>query len=199
LSDGGHISKSPQRRILTPSLLAPAGSRARSAGCYVEDEAIRVRRGHAGAEVQPGDGVVAAAYRHRMSRSLDPQLHTHVVCANIARGPDGRWTALDARAIYAEKQPVRSALRRGDVSIATVMREQPAGLADRTLFEILLMAHQFGRQRLGTLNARAVDEHVNLAVTLDVAGYEAREWVARNALPHGRTAPRGMWAQLMED
>jgi len=67
---------------------------------YVEDEAIRVRRGHGGAEVQLGDGVVAAAYRHRMSRSLDPQLHTHVVCANIARGPDGRWTALDARAIY---------------------------------------------------------------------------------------------------
>jgi len=67
---------------------------------YVEDVAIRVRRGHAGAEVQPGDGVLAAAYRHRMSRSLDPQLHTHVVCANIARGRDGRWTALDARAIY---------------------------------------------------------------------------------------------------
>lgn len=56
-----------------------------------------------------------------------------------------------ARRAYAEKRPVRAALRRGDVSIATVMREQPTGLADRTLFEIVLMAHQFGRQRLGTL------------------------------------------------
>ena len=67
---------------------------------YIEDEAICVRRGHGGVDVQPGEGVVAAAYRHRMSRSLDPQLHTHVVCANLACGPDGRWTALDARPIY---------------------------------------------------------------------------------------------------
>lgn len=67
---------------------------------YVEDAAVRVRRGHAGAEVLAGDGVAAAAYRHRMSRSLDPQLHTHVVCANVTRGPDGRWTALDGRPIY---------------------------------------------------------------------------------------------------
>ena len=81
-------------------LIAAHESAVAAALRYVEDEAIRVRRGHAGADVQPGDGVIAAAYRHRMSRSLDPQLHTHVVCANIARGPDGRWTALDARAIY---------------------------------------------------------------------------------------------------
>jgi conjugative relaxase-like TrwC/TraI family protein len=67
---------------------------------YVEDEAVRVRRGKGGASVEVGEGVVAAAYRHRMSRALDPQLHTHVVCANVARGSDGRWTALDGRALY---------------------------------------------------------------------------------------------------
>ena len=43
---------------------------------------------------------MAAAYRHRMSRAEDPQLHTHVVAANMARGSDGRWTALDATPIY---------------------------------------------------------------------------------------------------
>ena len=43
---------------------------------------------------------MAAAYRHRMSRAEDPQLHTHVVAANMARGTDGRWTALDATPIY---------------------------------------------------------------------------------------------------
>jgi Mrp family chromosome partitioning ATPase len=35
-----------------------------------------------------------------MSRAEDPQLHTHVVAANLARGADGRWTALDATPIY---------------------------------------------------------------------------------------------------
>jgi hypothetical protein len=77
------------------------------------------------------------------------------------------------------------------------MRQQPAGLADRTLFEILLMAHQFGRARLSALNARAIEENVNLAQTLERADEPVRIWVAHNALPHGRLGPRRTWAQLM--
>jgi conjugative relaxase-like TrwC/TraI family protein len=65
----------------------------RAALTYVEDAAVKVRRGKGGAAVQPGEGLVAAAYRHRLSRALDPQLHTHVVAANASQGPDGRWTA----------------------------------------------------------------------------------------------------------
>jgi conjugative relaxase-like TrwC/TraI family protein len=67
---------------------------------YLEREACRVRRGRAGVRREVGEGFVAAAYRHRMSRAEDPQLHTHVVAANMARGGDGRWTALDATPIY---------------------------------------------------------------------------------------------------
>jgi len=37
-------------------------------------------------------------------------------------------SAARARRVYAEHQPVRAALRRGDLSIADVMCEQPAGL-----------------------------------------------------------------------
>jgi len=81
-------------------LIGAHESAVRAALEYVEDAAVKVRRGKGGAVVEPGEGVVAAAYRHRMSRSLDPQLHTHVVCANVARGPDGRWTALDGRHLY---------------------------------------------------------------------------------------------------
>ncbi len=44
--------------------------------------------------------MIAAAYLHRMSRSLDPQLHTHVVAANLTRGPDGRFTALHGAPLY---------------------------------------------------------------------------------------------------
>jgi conjugative relaxase-like TrwC/TraI family protein len=67
---------------------------------YLEREACRVRRGHRGVRREAGEGFVSAGYRHRMSRAEDPQLHTHVVTANMARGADGRWTALDATPIY---------------------------------------------------------------------------------------------------
>ena len=69
---------------------------------YLEREAVFVRRGHNGAERLVGGGLVGAAFRHRTSRAGDPQLHTHVVVANAAQGPDGRWSALDARHLYGQ-------------------------------------------------------------------------------------------------
>ncbi len=67
---------------------------------YLEDRATMVRRGHGGERVEKAEGLIAAAYRHRMSRALDPQLHTHVVAANMARGEDGRFTALHGAELY---------------------------------------------------------------------------------------------------
>ena len=65
-----------------------------------EDEAARARRGRGGAEIVRAGGFVAAAFRHRTSRSGDPHLHTHVVVANLAQVGQ-RWTALDGRQLYA--------------------------------------------------------------------------------------------------
>jgi conjugative relaxase-like TrwC/TraI family protein len=67
---------------------------------YLEREAVQVRRGRAGCVKEHAGGLVAGAYRHRTSRAGDPQLHTHVVAANLARGADGRWTALHAAPLY---------------------------------------------------------------------------------------------------
>ena len=67
---------------------------------YLDDSAVFVRRGHDGTTVEAGERLIAAAYLHRMSRSLDPQLHTHVVAANLTRGPDGRFTALHGAPLY---------------------------------------------------------------------------------------------------
>jgi conjugative relaxase-like TrwC/TraI family protein len=72
----------------------------REALAVFESAASRGRRGHGGADVIDGDGFVAAAFAHRTSRAGDPHLHTHVVIANLVHGPDGRWTALDARPLY---------------------------------------------------------------------------------------------------
>ena len=67
---------------------------------HLERCACQVRRGHGGHERQDADGFLGAAYRHRMSRARDPQLHTHFVVCNAARGTDGRWSALDGQRLY---------------------------------------------------------------------------------------------------
>jgi len=68
---------------------------------YMERHAAMGRRGRGGTQSVLGNGFLGAAFRHRTSRAGDPQLHTHVLIANMTRGPDGRWTALDGRRLYA--------------------------------------------------------------------------------------------------
>jgi conjugative relaxase-like TrwC/TraI family protein len=69
---------------------------------YLERHGIGVRRGHNGTDRhQVHTGVLAVAFEHRLSRSGDPQLHTHVLVQNAAQGPNGRWTALDSDRLYA--------------------------------------------------------------------------------------------------
>ena len=70
---------------------------------FFEANACAVRRGHAGAEVHDGVGFVGAAFLHRTSRLADPGLHVHLLVINATQGPDGRWTALDGRAVYRER------------------------------------------------------------------------------------------------
>ena len=68
---------------------------------WLEQEAVGVRRGHNGVDRFRGSGITAAAFDHRTSREGDPQWHTHVLVQNATLGPDGRWSALDSRKLYA--------------------------------------------------------------------------------------------------
>ena len=77
------------------------------AGRYYEEAVARGREDYYAGEGEApgrlggrGRGFVGAAFGHRTSRAGDALLHTHVVVANRTQGPDGRWTALDARVIY---------------------------------------------------------------------------------------------------
>jgi conjugative relaxase-like TrwC/TraI family protein len=70
---------------------------------YLERHGLGVRRDHNGVDrYRAVGGLVAVAFEHRMSRSGDPQYHTHVLVQNAAQGPDGRWTALDSDRLYAQ-------------------------------------------------------------------------------------------------
>ncbi len=103
---------------------------------WLEREAVHVRRG-SGDEVYlanlaahdpqaalaarirtlPGQGVVAATFRHRTSRAGDPLLHWHTLVANLVEGPDGRWSAFVHPDLY---RAVRAA---GEV-FQTVLRAE---------------------------------------------------------------------------
>ncbi|MGE0796258.1 MAG: MobF family relaxase, partial [Acidimicrobiia bacterium] len=101
---------------------------------WLEREAVHVRRGTAtqaflndlaardpdaaaAARIRtlPAHGVVAAAFRHRTSRAGDPLLHWHTLVANLAPGPDGRWSAFVHpdlyRAVRAAGEVFQAALR----------------------------------------------------------------------------------------
>lgn len=93
-------------RALAQQVVAAHREAAAEALDLLERLSARAARGHQGDGQQAPridtDGFVAAAFTHTTSRSLDPQLHTHVVIANLARGVDGRWSALDSRTLHRE-------------------------------------------------------------------------------------------------
>jgi conjugative relaxase-like TrwC/TraI family protein len=66
---------------------------------YLEREACVTRRGSGRYRRLRGAGFLAAAYRHVASRARDPQVHTHVVVANMTHG-EGRWTRLDGASLF---------------------------------------------------------------------------------------------------
>ena len=49
-------------------------------------------------------GLAVLLVRHRTSRALDPQLHTHAVLAGKVKSVDGRWRALDASTLYRDQR-----------------------------------------------------------------------------------------------
>ena len=67
---------------------------------YLEDAACLVRRGRGGRIRIHGVGLVGASFRHRTSRAGDPNLHSHVVVANMTQAPDGEWSALFSQAVF---------------------------------------------------------------------------------------------------
>lgn len=71
---------------------------------YLQRQAGHGLRGHHGdgqvmARVGTG-GWIAAGFTHYSSRAGDPQLHTHLVVPNLLHGQDGKWSALDSRALF---------------------------------------------------------------------------------------------------
>jgi conjugative relaxase-like TrwC/TraI family protein len=67
---------------------------------YLEDNATMTRRGHGGVDRVSGEGLVVAAFCHRTSRAGDPQLHSHLLVANMTEAVDGRVGTLHGALLY---------------------------------------------------------------------------------------------------
>jgi len=86
------------------AVAAGHGAAVEAAMDYVVRHALAVRRTRPGGRtIEPAEATAVAAFAHRTSRVLDPHLHTHAVTANLALGPDGTWSALDGRGVYAHR------------------------------------------------------------------------------------------------
>lgn len=71
-----------------------------SALTLLEQHAALTRTGRGGIAQIETNGLIAAVFEHRDSRVGDPNLHSHVVISSKVQGTDGKWRALDARALY---------------------------------------------------------------------------------------------------
>jgi conjugative relaxase-like TrwC/TraI family protein len=135
---------------------------------WLERNACQVRRGAGGARVLSGDGFVAAAFRHRTSRAGDPHLHTHVLVANLTRGPDGKWSAPDGRYLFGLSKTaghLYEAQLRHELTARLGVAWQPVrnGIADLAGIPRVLIDHLSQRRQavldrldeLGVASARA--------------------------------------------
>ena len=81
---------------------------------WIERNAIetRLRDKATGAMVRAGDQkMVAATFRHNVSRNLDPQLHTHCVIANMVQGRDSKWRTMVDDGLFAHQKAIGAIYR----------------------------------------------------------------------------------------
>jgi conjugative relaxase-like TrwC/TraI family protein len=162
---------------LAATMRAAHDSAVRQALGYLEREAGHVRRGKDGVDRRAGGGFVAAEFRHRTSRAGDPHLHTHVLTANLTRGEDGRWSALDGRALYRHAKTAgtlyRAALRHELRELGLEWSMRANGLAEvaGVTPEVL---REFSRRRI-EIEQRLDDRGQSSARAAQVATLDTRQ------------------------
>ena len=162
---------------------------------FLEREAAFTRLGTDGHTAARGTGFVAAAFRHRMSRAGDPQLHTHVLVANLIQTPDVKWRTLDGQRLYRRAKTagylyqvhLRAELSRElGVSWREVHRgaAEIAGVPDETL-------RAFSRRRR-EIEARMAERGGSSHRSAEVAALESRKAKDYGVQP---VEQRGEWRE----
>ena len=105
----------------------------------LEADVLRGRRGAGGREIVETGGLVAAAFPHRSSRAGDPQIHTHLVTANLSPDSEGNWRAPYGGRLYSWAKTVgylyqaalRAELAELGFGLGPVHKEPPSWRASR--------------------------------------------------------------------
>lgn len=82
-------------------LIAAHDAAVRDALAFVEREvaATRIREGGE-IRTEATGSIIAAAYRHDVSREGEPDIHTHGVVMNVTQSADGQWRSLESKPLY---------------------------------------------------------------------------------------------------
>ncbi|MEZ5936001.1 MAG: MobF family relaxase [Alphaproteobacteria bacterium] len=75
-----------------------------------EHTVTRIRCGNRVQHVHTSN-LIAAVYRHDISRAEDPHLHSHAVVMNVTRDVEGRWRSLDNRYLWQDLAVKEGGLR----------------------------------------------------------------------------------------
>jgi conjugative relaxase-like TrwC/TraI family protein len=155
---------------------------------YLERWASHALRGHQGDGQRAArvgtEGLIVAAFEHLTSRADDPQLHTHLVIANLLHGSDGRWSALDTRALFRVQRTagyLYQAVLRGELTSRLGVGWGPVrnGMAEITGMPVELL-REFSTRR------RAIEDELSRTGATGVAAAQVACLTTRPA-KSGRT------------
>lgn len=147
---------------------------------FAEQRVIRTRIDEAGRHQVHTRGMVAAAFDHWDTRAGDPNLHTHVVIANKAQGPDGAWRSLDGRTVHA--------------AVVTVSELYDALLADELARRLPVewSMRDRGPRRNPAFEVDGIGEDLlaHFSTRAEAIHCAEQEWLAQFQASHGRGPTR---------
>jgi conjugative relaxase-like TrwC/TraI family protein len=184
-------------------IIAAVESSVRAGVDYLERHALRVK---VGGKRQEGRGMVAASYLHSTSRALDPQLHRHVVIANLANGPGGQARALDGMSLFHHAKTagyVAGAELRHQLTARIGVEWQPVirGLSEVTGVGVDAIASISTRSREMTAAAIAIESESGGTIPTNSAASRQVLALATRSPKTGGTDPEALrtrWAQTLD-
>ncbi|WP_067828588.1 MobF family relaxase [Nocardia inohanensis] len=154
----------------------------------VQERYALARRGAGGKRVIDAEGLTFAIYHHWDSRAGDPNPHSHVVVSSRVLGADGKWCALDARALY-----------QATVSLSCEYNARRIGELKRTMGYRFEPRYRNGLHKAPVLEiADMPEELITFFSRRPTILAEAEKLIADYRATHGHNPPKNMQIKLIQ-